>query len=72
MKTSMLSKKEYYKLVNKLSNKYLGKKYKTTSGDVVVISKLFIDNRRDGRYLDKCCTDTGRVLLLSELKRKIR
>lgn len=72
MKTGMLLEKQYTKLVDRLSKKYLGKKYKTKTGEVVVITKLFIDSRRVGRVLDKCCTDKGTTLLLSDLKRKLR
>lgn len=72
MKTGMLLEKQYTKLVDRLSKKYLGNKYKTKTGEVVIITKLFIDSRRDGRGLDKCCTDKGTTLLLSDLKRKLR
>ena len=72
MKTGMLLEKQYTKLVDRLSNTYLGNTYKTNTAEVLVITKFSIDSRRDGRGLDKCCTDKGTTLLLSDLKRKLR
>lgn len=72
MKTGMLSDKQYDKLTDRLSKKYLNKKYKTKWGDIVEVKQLFISRRSDERYNDKCIDDKGIVLLLSDLKRKVK
>lgn len=71
MDTKMFTPKQYDKLVDKLSMKYLGKTYETKSGEIVEIYKLYIKNRKDTRDLDEIVGKDGKVYLLTDLKKRV-
>lgn len=70
MDVKMFTDKEYNKLVDKLSLKYLGKTYELNSGEVVEIYKLYIQNRKDTRDFDEFVSKEGKVYLFTDLKKR--